>query len=182
MIWACLCLPAPAVCGDGNSRFCCRANLQLISSVLLLALYLLACMQLLNNLPQQLANMPLAASPGSVHCLLLHLLPTAKAAAPVSMGSLKLSWRRKSPASVGSAAAERRDSSSGGSGGGSSCASAAAAAAVMAAGPAPGLDVETSLELPLVVVQESLLSVKAAGPQNVTAGTSFPYTLQVSTC
>jgi len=159
-----------------KSRAALSPNLQLVTSVL----YLLACMQLLNSLPQQLANMPLAASPGSVHCLLLHLLPTAKAAAPVSMGSLKLSWRRKSPAAIESAAAERRGSSSGGSGGGNSSASAAATAA-RESGPAPGLDVETSLELPLVVVQESLMSVKAAGPQNVTAGTSFPFTLQVCT-
>lgn len=54
-----------------------------------------------------------------------------------------------------------------------------AGAAAVDSGPTPAQDVETSLELPVVVVQESLLSVKASGPQNVTAGTSFPFSLQV---
>lgn len=54
---------------------------------------------------------------------------------------------------------------------------------VESSGPAvPSLDVETSLELPRVVVQDSLLSAKVSGPQNVTAGTSFPFTLQVCVC
>lgn len=52
----------------------------------------------------------------------------------------------------------------------------------MDAGPTPAMEVETSLQLPPVVVQDSLLTVKASGPQNVTAGTSFPFTLQVSCC
>jgi hypothetical protein len=129
-------------------------------------------LQLLNSLSQQLAGAPLTASPGSVHCLLLQLVPTAKAQEPVSMGRLKVSWRRKETATP-----TGRGSSS--SGGGGSSASAAAAAA-MDAGPIPAMDVETSLLLPLVVVQDSLLSVKASGPQNVTAGTSFPFTLQVN--
>jgi hypothetical protein len=41
------------------------------------------------------------------------------------------------------------------------------------------VDVESSLDLPVAMVQDSLLGVKAAGPQNVTSGTSFPFTLQV---
>lgn len=131
------------------------------------------CMlQVLNSLTQQLTAVPLSASPGSVHCLLLHLLPTAKAAEPVSMGRLKLSWRRTQPATAGTSG--RSGSSS------VSALQAAAVAAVSAdAGPSPAVDVESSLELPAVIVQDSLLSVKAAGPQNVTAGTSFPFTLQV---
>lgn len=120
-------------------------------------------LQVLNNLSQQLAGAPVPAVSGSVHCLLLHLLPTAKAAGPVSMGRLKLLWRRKEPAKAGS--------------GGSS--TLAAALAALDGGATPAADVETSLELPAVVVQDSLLSAKASGPQNVTAGTAFPFTLQV---
>lgn len=118
----------------------------------------------------------MAASPGSIHCLLLHLLPTAKASSPASIGKLKLTWRRKSPAAV-----VADGSSSGGTGGGSSSSGAAAVAAAAAidAGPRPTQDVETCLDLPQVVVQDSLLSVKASGPQNVTAGTSFAFMLQV---
>jgi hypothetical protein len=130
-------------------------------------------LQLLNSLSQQLAGAPLTASPGSVHCLLLQLVPTAKAQEPVSMGRLKVSWRRKEqPSPAGSSS----------SGGGSSSSAAVAAAAAMDAWPIPAMDVETSLLLPPVVVQDSLLSVKASGPQNVTAGTSFPFTLQVRCC
>lgn len=129
-------------------------------------------LQVLNNLSQQLAGAPVPAESGSVHCLLLHLLPTAKAAGPVSMGRLKLSWRRKEPAKAGSGCG----SSSGGSAGGSAL---AAALAALDGGATPAADVETSLELPAVVVQDSLLSAKAAGPQNVTAGAAFPFTLQV---
>jgi hypothetical protein len=124
-------------------------------------------LQVLNSLAQQLAAVPLSAGPGCVHCLLLHLLPTAKAAEPVSMGRLKLSWRRAQPATAG---ASTRSGSSSGS---------AAAAAAADTGPSPAVDVESSLGLPVAVVQDSLLSVKAAGAQNVTAGTSFPFTLQV---
>jgi hypothetical protein len=128
-------------------------------------------LQVLNNLSQQLAGAPVPAASGSVHCLLLHLLPTAKAAGPVSMGRLKLSWRRKEPAEAGS-------SSSSSSSPGDSSALAAALAA-LDGGATPAADVETSLDLPAAVVQDSLLSVKASGPQNVTAGTAFPFTLQV---
>jgi hypothetical protein len=132
-------------------------------------------LQLLNSLSQQLAGVPLAASPGSVHCLLLQLLPTAKTAEPTPMGRLKLSWKRRTPA---------QPSNSSGSSGSSSASTATAVAAVaaMQAAPAPSQDVEAMLELPAVVVQESLLSVKAHGPQHVTAGTSFPFTLQVRKC
>jgi hypothetical protein len=91
------------------------------------------------------------------------------------MGRLKLSWKRRTPA--------QPNTPSGGSGGSSSGSSAPAAAvaavAAMQSAPAPAQEVEAMLQLPAVVVQESLLSVKAHGPQHVTAGTSFPFTLQV---
>jgi hypothetical protein len=136
----------------------------------------LLLLQLLNSLSQQLAAAPLAANRGSVHCLLLQLLPTANAQAPVSMGRLKLAWRRKQPAEPAEGSTDGR---AGGSTGGSAGGSNAPATAAADAGPVPGRDVEAWLQLPQVVVRDSLMSVKAAGPQNVTAGTSFPFTLQV---
>jgi hypothetical protein len=128
--------------------------------------------QLLNKLSDQLLHKPLPASAGSVHSLLLQLVPTANVAAPVAAGRLKLMWRRRQPAAV--AAHGGATSSSAGA--------TAAAADGLAVCAAPSADVETCLDLPQVLVQDSLLSIRASAPQHVTAGLPFAFTMQVSVC
>lgn len=131
-------------------------------------------MQLLNKLSDQLACRPLAASLGSVHCLLLQLVPTAKSSDPVSMGRLQLKWKRRHEATA--------VASSGNAGGTATSAATAAAAAAgngLVIGAAPPDEVTTSLDLPHVVVQDSLLSVRVMAPDRATAGIAFSFTLQV---
>jgi hypothetical protein len=131
-------------------------------------------LQLLNKLSDQLAGKPLPTSQGSVHCLLLQLVPMANTSGPVSMGRLQLRWKRRQPAAVATT-----NSSS------STLAAAAAdlgpvaAAADLAVGAAPPDEVTTGLELPRVLVQDSLVSVKVVSPHRATAGIAFPFAVQV---
>eukprot|EP00879_Flechtneria_rotunda_P002505 GHRR01002703.1.p1 GENE.GHRR01002703.1~~GHRR01002703.1.p1 ORF type:complete len:1063 (+),score=495.97 GHRR01002703.1:1057-4245(+) len=120
-------------------------------------------LQLLNKLSDQLAGKPLLACGSSVHCLLLQLLPTATSQEPVRMGRLQLRWKRQS-------AAEPVSSGSTG---------AVAGIATLAAGAALPETMSATLELPLVVVRDSLLSVKVIAPHSVTAGIAFSFTLQM---
>lgn len=140
---------------------------------LLLLLLLLSTLQLLNKLSDQLAGRPLAVAQGSVHCLLLQLVPMANTSSPVSMGRLTLRWKRQQPAAVAQSSSSTSTSSS------VSAGPAAAAAAELAVGAAPPDEVTTSLELPRVLVQDSLLSAKVVSPHRATAGIAFPFTVQV---
>jgi hypothetical protein len=130
--------------------------------------------QLLNKLSDQLAGRPLPTSQGSVHCLLLQLVPMTNTPGPVCMGRLQLRWKRRQPAAVATTG-----SSSSTSAAEPGLAAAAAAAAELAVGAAPPDEVTTSLELPRVVVQDSLVSVKVVSPHRATAGIAFPFTVQV---
>ncbi|WIA11906.1 hypothetical protein OEZ85_011990 [Tetradesmus obliquus] len=132
-----------------------------------------AGLQLLNKLSDQLAGRPLAAAQGSVHCLLLQLVPMANTSSPVSMGRLTLRWKRQQPAAVAQSSSSTSTSSS------VSAGPAAAAAAELAVGAAPPDEVTTSLELPRVLVQDSLLSAKVVSPHRATAGIAFPFTVQL---
>jgi hypothetical protein len=130
-------------------------------------------LQLLNKLSDQLAGRPLPTSPGSVHCLLLQLVPMTNTAGPVSMGRLQLRWKRPQPAAVAAPSSSSSKSAA------AAAAGPAAAAAELAVGAAPPDEVTTSLELPRVVVQDSLVSVKVVSPHRATAGIAFPFTVQV---
>jgi hypothetical protein len=90
---------------------------------------------------------------------------------PVSMGRLQLRWKRQQPAAV-----QQSSSSSSSS---SDSAAAAAAPVELAVGAAPPDEVTTSLELPRVLVQDSLVSLKVVSPHRATAGIAFPFTVQV---
>lgn len=136
-------------------------------------------MQLVNKLSEQLAPKPVTSSLGSVHCLLLQLVPTAKAATPSSMGRLKLTWRRRQPAAVVLPVGAAATSTSRDSAAAAATAGAPAGAAALAIGALPAADVDTHLDLPAVLVQDSLVTVRAAAPQHVTAGLPFAFTMQV---
>lgn len=144
-----------------------KATLHNITSNLLL-------FQVMNKLSDQLVGEPLQLFKGSVHCLLLQLVPLTSSSSPCSIGRLQLRWRRRQPSALGcgsNTAAEAKLLLS----------SKAwhAAADGLVTGAAPSEEAVTSLDLPHVVVQDSLLTVKVVAPHNATAGMAFPFTVQV---
>eukprot|EP00775_Hariotina_reticulata_P005239 gene5239-5474_t len=117
--------------------------------------------QVINTLGDQLQGKPLPAGQCSVHCLLLQLMPLTPTPAgtyPSSLGHLNLRWRRRQ-----SAMADANSS----------------VGDVKPAVAAVSEEVTTQLELPAVVIQEGLLSVRVVAPHHATAGVAFPYTLQL---
>lgn len=120
-------------------------------------------LQVMNTLGDQLRGKPLPAGRGTVHCLLLQLMPLSTSPVgppPGSIGHLNLRWKRLQPAT-----ADAYSSSNG---------------VVKAAAAGVAEEVTTQLQLPAVLIQEGLLSVRVVAPDHATAGIAFPYTLQVS--
>lgn len=130
-------------------------------------------MQVMNVLSDQLLSGPFQMCKDSVHCLLLQLVPLVSVSSPCSIGRVQLHWKRQQAAEVdsGSQQAAQDDPFSG------ACQPAAAVSLVP--GAALAEEVITNLDLPQVIVQDSLFSVKVVAPHSATAGIAFPFTLQV---
>lgn len=138
----------------------------------------LTALQVMNNLSDQLVDTPLQMSCGSVHCLLLQLVPLSAIGTPASIGRLQLRWERRQPLSLN--LASNNGVADGAEGWLQQRSSAPhAPASGLAVGAAPPNEVVTSLDLPQVVVQDSLLTIKVVAPHSATAGIAFPSTLQV---
>ncbi len=143
-------------------------------------------LQLVNQVNDQLHARPVVLQCGGVHTFLLHVCPTHVTPTPFSLGKLQLRWRcaasaplqPATPSTAGVAASARQAADPLGS---SAPVAGQWGEGVGDAneGMCPPEETVTTLDLPLVVVQEGLLSVKVVSPPHITSGIAFPFTLQV---
>lgn len=122
---------------------------------------------------------------GDVYTLVLPVIPTKLSEVGMSIGNLKLSWRRRKAGAGGVAGANGlaqhgehglltpRD--------GDGYEDDMEREEEACSGRSPDALVVTSLELPRVTVCESLLTARCIGPPQATVGIGFTYTLQVCT-
>ncbi|GAX76923.1 hypothetical protein CEUSTIGMA_g4370.t1 [Chlamydomonas eustigma] len=132
-----------------------------------------------SDLSSQLAGWPEILGQGEVVSLLLPLMPTRASMVPISLGGLQVKWcRRQKVKTAGSESlsdgasnlimTERKVGEVSGEG-----------ASFSLFRPSPDALVTTLLDLPLVTVGDSLLTVRTVGPAHVTAGIAFTNSLQV---
>lgn len=144
-----------------------QADLELCSAQLLINHE--AGLASLADLSSQLLKWPAPLGCGDAHSLLFLTLPSRSSDQSVSMGQLKLLWRRQTSSSPGGGAEGRQRQPS----------LAIALAAAESDGPRPDPMVTTLLDLPKVSIGESLLTVRTIGPAALTAGIAFTYSLQI---
>ncbi|MEW5315260.1 MAG: hypothetical protein WDW38_006703 [Sanguina aurantia] len=157
----------------------------------------------------QLAPSACVMRRGDVHTVLLPICPTKMWDVGIPVGRLKVTWKRAGIVSkhkahgprthtdprsngllgdTGDAVSdadldgeEGEEGKSGGGGGSSSGGGRGGKSSRQAAeaGRQKGGEVTTYLDLPVVTVQDSILTARALGPSQVTTGISFMYSLQV---